>query len=259
MPRSSQSLVLNILLRNISAADYALLQPHLETVRLQKRSVMVTPNQPIAHIYFPESGVGSIVAVSPEGQRVEAGIFGRDGMSGLATLFGSDRSPSETFMQIEGSAQRLSTEAFREAIDKSRTLLATLLRFAQAMSVQSSYTSLSNAVHSLPERLARWILMCHDRMDGDGLPLTHEFMGMMLGVRRPSVTTTLHVLEGGHFIRATRGMITVRDRAGLEDLAADAYGVPEADYERLIAPISKRDGNIVQGRFLQHGHDQGGS
>lgn len=105
--------------------------------------------------------------------------------------------------------------------------------------VQTSYTALSNAVHPIAERLARWLLMSDDRLDGD-LPLTHEFLSIMLAVRRPSVTTALHVLEGNGFIRAARGSIVVRDRAALEEFAGDAYGVPEAEYERLIGPLRGR-------------------
>lgn len=103
--------------------------------------------------------------------------------------------------------------------------------------MQTSYTALSNAVHPVDERLARWLLMCHDRVDGDELALTHEFLSLMLAVRRPSVTTALHVLEGNRFITAERGYITIRDRRRLEEFAGDAYGRPEAEYKRLIGPM----------------------
>ena len=112
-----------------------------------------------------------------------------------------------------------------------------LLRFVQALSTQTAFTALSNAVHQIDERLARWILMCDDRLDGADMPLTHEFMSIMLAVRRPSVTTALHILEGNRLIRAERGCIVVRDRAGLEEFAGDSYGVPEREYERLIGPL----------------------
>jgi CRP-like cAMP-binding protein len=108
------------------------------------------------------------------------------------------------------------------------------LRFAHAMTVQAHYTGLSNAVHPIDERLARWLLMCDDRTDGGKLELTHDFLSIMLAVRRPSVTTALHVLEGNGFIRSERGCIIIRNRRALEEFAGDAYGKPEAEYRRLM-------------------------
>jgi CRP-like cAMP-binding protein len=112
------------------------------------------------------------------------------------------------------------------------------LRFAQVQGVQTAFTALSNAVHPINERLARWLLMCHDRHDSDEIPLTHEFLSLMLAVRRPSVTTALHVLEGNRFIRAERGHVTIRNRTALEEFAGDGYGKPEAEYRRLIGPMA---------------------
>jgi CRP-like cAMP-binding protein len=113
-----------------------------------------------------------------------------------------------------------------------------LLRYAHALNVQTSATAFANANHTLEMRLARWLLMCHDRIDGYDIEITHDFLAMMLGVRRPGVTTTLHVLEGNQLIRATRGMVTIRDRKRLEELADDAYGLPEREYARLMAEES---------------------
>jgi CRP-like cAMP-binding protein len=124
-----------------------------------------------------------------------------------------------------------------EAVDKSATLRTLLLRYAQTLAIQTAYTALSNAVHQIDERLARWLLMCHDRVDGNDLALTHDFLSIMLAVRRPSVTTALHVLEGNGFIRSERGCIVVRNRAALEEFASDSYGAPEREYKRLIGPM----------------------
>jgi hypothetical protein len=125
----------------------------------------------------------------------------------------------------------------REAMRESDALRQLLARFAHVMSVQTSYTGLSNSVHRIDERLARWILMCHDRTSGDQIALTHEFLSVMLAVRRSSVTTALHVLEGKHLVYSERNLITIRDRRALELFAGDAYGVPEREYERLIGPM----------------------
>ncbi|GJE04672.1 hypothetical protein GMJLKIPL_6637 [Methylobacterium isbiliense] len=123
------------------------------------------------------------------------------------------------------------------AMEESASLHNLLLRFAQVQGLQSNYTALSNAVHQINERLARWLLMCHDRSPSNEMALTHDYLALMLAVRRPSVTTTLHVLEGNGFIRTERGLITIRDRRGLEEFAQDAYGRPEAEYRRLIGPL----------------------
>jgi hypothetical protein len=106
--------------------------------------------------------------------------------------------------------------------------------FCYLVGVQAAYTALSNAVHQVDERLARWLLMCHDRTATDEISLTHEFLSLMLAVRRPSVTTAIHMLEGNRFISAERGFITIRDREGLEEFAADAYGGPEREYETIL-------------------------
>ena len=128
-------------------------------------------------------------------------------------------------------------EVLRKAAEASTTLRNLLLRYAQAFSVQTSFTALSNAVHPIEERLARWLLMCHDRVEGNEVPLTHEFLSLMLAVRRPTVTTALHVLEGNRFITAERGLITIRDRPRLEEFAGNSYGRAETEYERLIGRI----------------------
>lgn len=119
-------------------------------------------------------------------------------------------------------------------METNRAFWKVMIRAIEAFAIQLAYTSVSNAVHDVNERLARWLLMCHHRVAGDELLLTHEFISLMLSVRRPSVTTSLHVLEGNGFIRAERGAITIRNRKSLEEFAHDAYGRPEAEYRRLM-------------------------
>lgn len=217
--------------------DLALLQPHLEWVRLEKGDVLIRSGEPTYHAHFMASGLSSIIASSSDGNAVEVGLAGRDGMIGLSLLLDSDRTPHRIFMQVEGDAFRIGADALRDALDASPTLRRVMLRYVHAFQVQTAYTALSNAVHALEERLARWLLMSHDRQDGDTIPLTHEFMALMLGVRRPSVTIALHSLEGLGFIKATRGLVTIRNRSDLEEFAGSAYGTPEAEYERLIGPL----------------------
>ena len=237
MAAPDQSTVRNRLLALMAPADFALLAPHLEFAKLPKGSVIAEPDQVIANVVFMESGVGSIVAVSREGHEVEAGLFGRDGMAPIDPIVGSDRTPNRIIVQVADDCWRIEREAFSSALDASPALRLFLMRWVQALGAQTTYTALSNAVHPVEERLARWILMCDDRLDSSEIALTHEFISIMLAVRRPSVTTALHVLEGNGFIRTERGSITVRNRGALEDFAADAYGKPEAEYRRLVGPM----------------------
>ena len=217
--------------------DFARLSPHLEFVQLPQAYVIVEADAVIEFAYFMETRVGSIVAVSPEGLQVEAGIFGREGMAPTSLIMGGDTSVHRINIQISDDAWRIAKAPFLAVFDQSATLRDLLLRYAQTLIVQTGFTALSNAVHPIDERLARWILMCDDRLEGRDLQLTHEYMSIMLAVRRPSVTTALHVLEGNGLIRAERGCVTVRDRKALELFAGDSYGKPEAEYERLLGPL----------------------
>lgn len=246
MSRPNQSSLRNQLLQRLSVDDYALIQPHLEAVTLDKRMTLFEPMQPISHAYFPDSGLGSVVAISPEEHKSEVGLFGCDGMSGISLLLGLDRTPCECVMQMAGAGHRIAAEPFRDLMRENDSLREALLPYVQAFAVQTAHTALSNAKHTVEERLARWLLMCHDRMPDDELPLTHDFLALMLVVRRPSVTTALHAIEGIGLVRNTRGCIIIRDRAALEGFAADAYGVPEAEYERIIGPLRKRTSKAAQ-------------
>jgi CRP-like cAMP-binding protein len=135
---------------------------------------------------------------------------------------------------VAGSALRVRSEVVREAFDASATVRGVLLRYAQCLLVQVEQAALANGRYSIQERLARWLLMCQDRLDGDDLPLTHEFLALMLGVRRPGVTEAIHLLEGVQIVSARRGHVKVLDRARLEEVAGGCYGVPEREYERLL-------------------------
>jgi len=227
-----QKTVRNHLLSGLSPDDFAALASHLEPVELELRQVMAEPNKPIEHLYFMEAGFSSLTT-NGHGGKIEIGMIGREGVTGVPVALGTDRMPFECFIQLAGRGLRIATHQIEQAIAERPNLHRTLLRYAQALNVQTSATAFANAEHTVEMRLARWVLMCHDRVDGDEFAITHEFLSMMLGVRRAGVTTTLHVLEGNHLIRSKRGSLTVLDRQGLEQLADDAYGLPEAEYARL--------------------------
>jgi hypothetical protein len=165
-------------------------------------------------------------------------------MGGTAVLLGTDRTPHEHFCQVPGSARRMRSDDLRQAIRQSPSLHLLLLRYVQTFQVQTAYTALSNGGYNIEERLARWLLMCHDRLDGDDLPLTHEFLSIMLGVRRSGVTLAIQILEGAKIITARRGLLSVLNRAKLEAVAGDSYGQPEAEYGRLVARAGDGQGGV---------------
>lgn len=227
----------NRLLHALSGNDQDLLRPYLTWSELERGRVLVAPDEPIDRLWFVESGLSSIIAMAGAEQGIEVGLAGRDGVVGMPLILDADRTPHRIFMQVDGTGYAIAADDLRHLLDTHATIRKLLLRYVQAYSTQTTYTALSNAMHTVEERLARWLLMSHDRQDGDEIPLTHDFLALMLGVRRPSVTIALHSLEGLGFIKATRGLINVRRRADLEDFAGAAYGVPEAEYERLIGPL----------------------
>jgi CRP-like cAMP-binding protein len=234
-PHLTSSSFKNELLRSLSEADLGSICSKLERVDLPLRYEMERPNKAIRFVYFPETGLGSVVARGSRKKQIEVGIIGREGMTGLMVVLGDDRSPHQTFMQIAGDGLRIASDDLRRAMSESPTLRQSLLRYVQAFLIQSTHTAMSNGSATLEERLARWLLMAHDRVDGDELPLIHDFLALMLGVHRPGVTVAIHALESEGLIRAARGKITVLNRKGLEASANNSYGAPEAEYRRLFA------------------------
>ncbi|GEP01401.1 cyclic nucleotide-binding protein [Methylobacterium haplocladii] len=226
----------NRLLRALPPEDFERLAPSLAPVTLSLRQILITAHEPITQAYFIESGLISLVAdtANTAGGRVEIGIVGKEGMTGLPLVLGSDRSPHVALVQAEGRALAVPAEALLPALDASPVLRGVLGRYVQSLIVQVGQTVYANADLNIEARLARWIVMTQDRLGRDELPLTHEFLSLMLGVRRPGVTTATHGLEGLGLIQARRGRITVLDREGLLERAGDAYGLAEAEYERLL-------------------------
>ncbi len=232
----------NVLLQMLSDDDRELLQPHLTRVDMAVGKTLVDADKPIEFIHFLEGGIGSIVSTSEEGVKTEIGIFGREGASGMSLLHSTDRSPYSAFMQVNGgTALRVDMQAFCEVVEKSSTFRHLLLRYTEALAIQVGQTVVANAHHQMESRLARWLLMCHDRVDGDTIALTHQFMAIMIGAQRTGVTVTLHILEGVGMIRATRGQVVILNREKLEEAAGDGYGKSEAEYRRLIGPFGRLD------------------
>jgi len=233
MTHPQQAGVRNLLLSGLSTEDFALLQPNLEPVVLALRHFVVEAGEPISHVTFPERGIASTIATGAEG-RIEVGITGREGMVGLPVALGIDRSPHGSIIQLAGDGHRLPADDFRAALEQSPSMQRLLLRYAHVAMIQTAQTAHANAAFAIEARLARWLLMTHDRVGEAEFPLTHEFLSVMLGVRRPGVTVALQVLEGNGLIRATRGRITILDRERLIETADDAYGLAEAEYASVM-------------------------
>jgi CRP-like cAMP-binding protein len=225
----------NRLLTRLTQADWTMLAPHLEAVTLRERQVIEVPHKPITHAYFLEIGVASVVAVDNEDHRIEVGVIGYEGITGVPLIMGDTRAQHSTYMQILGSGHRIAAERLRAAIGESESLRALMLKSAQGFMIQTAHSALANGRAKLEERLARWLLMAHDRMTSNAVPLTHEFLAVMLGVRRAGVTVAVRSFEQRGFITTRRGELTVVNRPGLEKVAGSFYGTPEQELERLLS------------------------
>ena len=225
----------NRLLQKLSNDDWALIGSGLEAITLKERQIVEVPAKPVSHVLFVEIGVVSVVAVNSADHRIEVGVIGNEGMTGVSLVMGDGQAQHSTYMQIGGNGYRIAQGPFVEAMAKSVTLKALMLKSAQAFMIQTAHTALANGRAKLEERLARWLLMAHDRMDSNAVPLTHEFLAVMLGVRRAGVTVALHSFERRGLVTTKRGQLTLVDRAGIKQVAGSFYGVPESELKRLMA------------------------
>lgn len=224
----------NHILSRLQSSDRALLEPHLERVDLPLRKHLETRNKRIEHAYFLEDGIASVVANGASDTSIEVGLIGSEGMTALAVVMGADRAAHAIYMQVAGAGHRIPVQALRQASEQSPQLQRIFLRFAHAFFIQTTYTALTNGRSKVEERLARWLLMAHDRIKRDELPLTHEFLAIMLGVRRSGVTTALKILSGRGLIQTRRSLIRIADREGLKKASNGAYGPAELEFENLF-------------------------
>jgi len=230
----ARSTIRNCLLAALPHEDLISLWPKLEPMELVQRRVLAKQGDLIRFIIFPEVGWASNLVTLEDGSVAEVGLTGREGMIGLPLLFGDDRNLTESLVQASGIALRLSAAAFRDALGESSTLHAFLLRYALAFHMQVAQTAACNGRHHLVRRLARWLLMSHDRSGGEAFPMTHEFLSMMLGVRRAGVSVAAGALQQAGYIRYERGVVAISDRSGLEAASCECYGVVRRESERLL-------------------------
>jgi CRP-like cAMP-binding protein len=229
-----QSAIRNRLLAALPPADFAALVNHLQRAEMELKQVLHEPGQKFQNLYFPESGMISHVAPMDIGQRVEVGVVGREGLAGLPALLGAQRATIEAMVQMKGHAWRIRPDELRAAFEQSAPLRALLMRYMQAFHAQVAQTAACNAQHTVDMRLARWMLMMHDRAGQDEFPMTHEFLALMLGARRPSISVAAAVLQKSGAIRYARGQMLVLDRPGLEAAACECYGVVQEQFDELL-------------------------
>ena len=216
----------NQVLAKLTLADSSLLAPHLDAVDLPLGTALEASSKRINTIYFLDRGFASVVANGASGRAIEVGIIGREGMTGLPVVLGHDRAARDTYIQVAGSGWAIATAKLKEAMHESVPLHRSLLRCVHSFMLQATETAAANGRSKNEERLARWLLMADDRLQGDELPLTHKLLAIMLGGHRPGVTLALQVLERKGLIRAGRGIITILDRKGLVKFSNGAYQPP---------------------------------
>jgi CRP-like cAMP-binding protein len=225
----------NRILAALPPADYKRIAGQLEPVELAHGELFYETGQPIKHVYFPNNMMSSLVSQMANGENVEVGIIGFEGMVGLPIVLGVTNAPHETMAQIAGPALRLEAEALVDEFNRGGMMHQLLLRFTHLLMMQMGQSAACNRLHTIEERLARWLLMSHDRLEGDDLPLTQEFISMMLGVRRAGVTSAAVALQTEGFIRYRRGHITIIDRPGLEDFSCECYAVIKTDFDSMTS------------------------
>jgi CRP-like cAMP-binding protein len=237
-PVQQQSAVRNGLLAALSPQDWANIQPHLEAVELPFDQTIHAMDGPVDAVFFIETGMVSLLVTLEGGDQVEAGLAGPEGLVGLALLYGNSHSFTDARVQLEGTALRIGAAALRTEMDRSTALRGVLLRYALAFHAQVTQTAACNARHPIEQRLARWLLIAHDRAEADEFSMTHEFLSLMLGVRRPGVTIAAGMLQKAGLIHYARGRMTITDRPGLEAASCECYHAVRHEFARLLGPVS---------------------
>lgn len=224
----------NCILRRLPQAQWRRLQRNLERITMPRRTSLYEPGRPFDYVYFPETGVASVLTVLHDGTETEVATVGYEGIIGLPVFFGAATIPGRAFWQIPGDAFRLKAELFRRETRNSSGLTEVLHRYAQGYFNQLSYTVSCNRSHSIHQRASRWLLMSADRAGGNQFELTHEFLSHMLGVRRSGITEAMGVLQRARILRYSRGVITIVNRKRLEAAACECYAVVTDEFRRLL-------------------------
>jgi CRP-like cAMP-binding protein len=223
----------NHILSRLPYEDYERLRPHLEPVELRHSQVLHEAGEVMEYVYFPENSMVSLISRTAAGESVEVGVVGFEGIAGISAILGVDRSPHEAMVQIPDGGTRMEVRVLREEFKRAGALHDLLLRYTQGLLLQTSQVAACNRLHSVSERLARWLLMSYDRCACADLPFTQEFISLMLGVRRAGVTEAALILQAGGYINYRRGHIRIIDREGLEQYTCDCYTIVKAEFDSL--------------------------
>jgi CRP-like cAMP-binding protein len=224
----------NGLLAALSPEDAAVLLPLLEPVRLVKDHPIFQPMEPASHVWFPDNGMISIVALDDEGSSIEVATVGREGMTGLSIVLGSQSMIYASMVQVPGDGRRIESGAFARIIEQHPSIKAMMLKYVLAAMTQMGQNAACGQLHGVEARCARWLLLAHDYVDGDTFSLTQDYIAMMLGVTRPSVSAAASALQKLGMIRYSRGMMTIVNRRGLEAVSCECYGIVRREFDRLL-------------------------
>src|ERR1700680_2456813 len=224
----------NRLLLLLSHHDYERLRSHLSVVVFDYRKSLYEASRSIDHVYFPVDGVASLVITTSDGASAEVGTIGSEGMVGLPVVFGDRDAPSSVYVQVPGSALHMDARLFRSELERSPTLNLVMLRYAHAFFNQVAQSAACAHLHEVEQRCCRWLMMTRDRMPSGDFLLTHEFLGMMLGVRRTTVTDVMGTLQKAGLIRYRRGHVTILDHEALRQRACECYEISKLEFDRLL-------------------------
>jgi len=239
----------NSILSALPPSTLARLLPLLRPVELKHRQILQESHRPVERVYFIQRGMAVLFARTKRDGEVGVAMIGRAGVVGVPDVLGTMRSFHRCLMQVPGEALQIDAHDLRHAVDESPALRQQMMNFIQALVLQHSQTALCNARHRLDERLARWLLLAHDRLEDDTIPLTHDLLSMMLGVRRAGITTTLDRLERSGAVRKQRGAVRVVDRAAIERGTCECYRIIATEYERMM-DFARRDGRPERRRLV---------
>jgi len=234
MSKDRHNLIQNQLLSALPKEEYERLLPNLEPVSLSLKQIIYAPNEPIQYVYFPINGIVSLINVTQDGETVESGTVGNEGIVGIPLLLGSDKMVGQAIVQVVGDALRMKANVFKREVTPGTQLHNLLLRYTLALMNLISQSVACNSLHPVEKRCCRWLLLCQDRVKSDQFLLTQEFLAQMLGVRRATVSGVAATLQQAGLIRYSRGKITICDRPGLEATSCNCYRIVKDEFDRLL-------------------------
>src|SRR5665213_704103 len=240
----------NRLLSLLSDEDYERLRPSLSPVVFDYKKSLYEASRPIEQVYFPVDGVASLVITTADGSSAEVGTIGSEGFVGLPVCLGDHTAPSSVYVQVPGNALGMDARVFRTELERSPTLNLVMLRYAHAFFNQVAQSAACAHLHRVEQRCCRWLLMTRDRMPTDEFLLTHEFLGMMLGVRRTTVTDVMGSLQKAGLVRYRRGHVTILDQDALRLRSCECYDISKLEFDRLLgdtplAPRSDKNHRLI--------------